>query len=453
MSKPLYAILPLLALVPAAVLVPFGSRGVDLHATAGDGLDQEELEALTEQIARDIERMRGVEFEEEVRVSIASREDFLKYAFARMERTTTEEELQAEEAVAKLLGLIPPEMDLLSTTMEVLEEQVGGFYDPGTRSFCLMEGFGGEIAKVILAHELTHALDDQLYDIDASLDAREGNADATAAYHAVVEGSGTALMNQWVMESLQERRISPKDLQDVPGLQTEAMAKAPEYIWKPLLCVYMRGNSFLVREQSLMKAQMKVPAAEDIRRAFATPPRSTEQVLHPEKYWDPDQRDDPRELGFHTDLPPGWRVEAEDTLGELGLTLFSTLPEDRKGIDVSNPMSIVLVKYTNAAATGWGGDRYLLLERDGARVVRLVTRWDSAGDADEFFASAEALQPHLAEANLRHCLQVDAFGSGCRSGARVRRSATDEVLVTSWIGVTADEVDALLEGVGWSEGL
>jgi hypothetical protein len=454
MSRRFHVALPILVLVPVAVLVPLlGSREAIASEEVQEDLDQAELEELTRTIAKDIERLRGESFLHPVEVSIAGSEDFRRYALERMEHTTSEEELAAEEIAGKLLGLLPPEMDLLETQLEVLEEQVSGFYDPATKSFCLMAGTSGPAAKVTLAHELTHALDDQHHDIDSRVDRLKGNVDALTAYWAVVEGSGLSLMNQWVADALLEKRISWQDLQDIPGLESGAMAKAPEYIWKPLLFCYVRGATFLVNEGSLLGAAGKFPSAEDVRRSFETPPRSTEQVLHPEKYWDPESRDEPRDLGFHVDLDAGWSVVHENTLGELGLALFATPPDERRGVDLSNADAIPLIAYTSTAAAGWGGDRYVLLGRAEARVLHLVTLWDTATDAAEFFAAAEALRPHLEEANLRLCQQAEKRGeSGCRSGARIRRGAEDEVVVTAWIGVGAQDLERLLEGVSWFEG-
>ncbi len=439
---------PLVAFA-AIVDVPESSAEAKPRATGADELSQERLEELTKEIAADLEEMRGVAFPRPVAVALASREGFLEYAKKRMERDTTPQELRAEETVSKLLGLLPPDMDLLATTMDVLEEQVGGFYDPSTEAFYLMDSFQGDLAHVILAHELTHALDDQLYDIDGTLDRLAGNSDAQLAYHAVVEGSGTAMMNAWMIDAIKRKRLKPSDLEDVPGLESEAMSRAPEYIWKPLLASYMRGLAFLVRTESAMVAQVKRPKNEDIAAAFTDPPRSTEQILHPDKYWNEEDRDEPRELAFHPGvLHAGWRVESEDTLGELGLALFANPPEERASIDLGkNAVAVMRIQYTNEAAEGWGGDRYVLLAKDGARAVVSVSVWDTPADAGEFLAAAESARGRILESNLRLAADHDAEGAG----VRVDAIGTDQVFFASWYGADEREIDALLESLTWRE--
>jgi hypothetical protein len=363
--------------------------GAAQDAEVKDGLTQEQLEQMTTEILKDIEEMRGEKFKRPVDVSLANKEGFLKYATERMETMSTPERLRSEETVMKMMGLVDPKVDYLKAQMEMLEEQVGGFYDPATESFCLMESFQGGLAKVILAHELTHALDDQLYDIDGTLEGLDGNADAQLAYQAVVEGSGTSNMNKWLLANLGS--LSMEEIAASGDLGMDSMAAAPECMWKPTLMVYMHGAAFLVRSDNVMVGQMKAVEAADLHQVFTNPPRSTEQVLHPEKYWDKEQADEPVVVKLSAEKLEGWKVLFEDTIGEAILALMTTPPAIRGGLDVSNPMSLLSIKYTNPAAEGWGGDRYLLL----VLAMHLVTTWDTAPDATEFRASILSQSDHL----------------------------------------------------------
>jgi hypothetical protein len=214
--------------------------GASLSQEGGERFTQEELEALTEEIKGEVEDLRGLQFERPVRVAVTDRDGFLAYAKKRIEKTTSTEEIEAQELVAKLTGMLPPDYDLLGETLKVLEEQVGGFYDPSENAFYLMDSFGGDLARVILAHELTHALDDQHYDIDGMLEKRKGDSDAVFAFSAVVEGSGTAVMNAWMMERMAE--LDPEALSEAGGLSMEEIGKAPPFVWKPLLASYLAAR-------------------------------------------------------------------------------------------------------------------------------------------------------------------------------------------------------------------
>ena len=380
---------------------------------------QAELERAAAEIKAEVETLRGLQFKRPVKVELADKKGFLEYARRRQQLTMTAGRVERDELAAKLLGLIPRDMDLMAAFEDFLEDQVGGFYDPSSDTFFLMDSFTGPVAKVILAHELTHALDDQHFDIDGVLERLGEKSDAELAFQSVVEGSGTSAMNQWTVKHLAE--MATADLTQASAIGSDALATAPAYLWKPLIAVYLRGEGFLVRAAGL-NLMMKPAKADDVRRAFEDPPRSTEQVLHPEKYWDAAKRDDPVEVDLALeDLGGGWRVVGEDTLGELLLAIVATPPERRGGLDAKNPASILGIEYTNDAAKGWGGDRAAVLAKGEERCLELVTVWDTAGDAREFEAAARAALPANAEVafveetrsvEVRACLQAAPAAAG-----------------------------------------
>jgi hypothetical protein len=450
MKTPLIALglvaLPAVALGPLlgndSVPVPTSDEhGSDESPPEGsEGLTQAGLEQMAVTIRADVEELRGVEFLRDVEVVLTDLEGFQAYVERRIAELQTPEDLRAEEQLAKLLGIVPLEMDLMAATKQLLDEQVGGFYDPSGEAFYLLDRYDGPVAGVFMAHELTHALDDQLYDIDGTLLARDGNADAQSAYHAVVEGSGTSIQTRWMMAHMNELLV--EGLEELQ-VSTPSLSEAPPFVWKPLLAAYMRGASFLVRSDSVLAGQMQVPTAEDIDVAFRQPPASTEQILHPEKYWEEEQRDVPSSVGFELGaLPEGWEVLREDTLGELGLSLVTWPLDDRGGLDMENSEAVLHVRYTHAPSMGWGGDRVILLERDGALFLRLATAWDTPEDAEEFASSLGDLTEHLSEI-------AKARGAGGEhSGATVvGHEDTRQVVLTIAAGIDVLELPGLLSAV------
>lgn len=368
---------------------------------------QEELEALSKRISEQVAEIRGDAFLRPVSVSVADTAGFIEYATERMERTTTEDQVWADEIVMKTLGIFDAKQDYMQTQMKLLESQVGGFYDPQTDSFCLMSQFDGGIAKIILAHELTHALDDQHFDIDGMLDSLEGNADAQLAYHAVVEGSGTVTMGDWMVAHMGEE-VTLEDVTANADLGAESLAEAPAAIWRPLMMVYMRGASFLKRSDNVGTGQsplQKVPK-EDLVRAFTNPPRSTEQILHPEKYWDEELLDEPKLVEIDTTAveADGWQLVSNQNLGEAMLALATAPDEERGGLDATSMVKLFGVRYTNRAAKGWGGDRYVLLKKEDLIYFRLETVWDTEKDADQFY---ERMNERGEDLSLAHRTIVD----------------------------------------------
>jgi hypothetical protein len=382
------------AFVPALIALALPLAGQD---TPPPAWTQADLEKVSAEIQEQVQTLRGARFARPVKVQLTDAKGFRDYALAREQKTTTPARLSRDETIAKLLGLVAPDLDLRAAEMEILETQVGGFYDPGSDTFYLMDTMRGSVAKVILAHELTHALDDQLHDIDATLQKAREETDAELAFRSVVEGSGSNAMNLWTVQHGGE--VSLSELQKFQDLGADSLRKAPPFLWKPLLASYLAGDAFLVRAKGLNLTLAPAQAA-DVDRAFREPPRSTEQVLHPEKYWDTERRDDPVAVQAGA-APAAWRALGEDTLGELVLALLATPPAERKGIDPTNPMAVLQARFTNGPAEGWGGDRAVLLGRGDDRFLQLVTVWDTPQDAAEFAAALGGCAPRTWSASER----------------------------------------------------
>jgi len=342
---------------------------------------QAELERVAEEIRGQIEQLRGMKFTRPVTAKLTDKKGFLEYARKRQESMETPERRQRDETVAKLLGLVPFDLDLSKTLDGFLEQQVGGFYDPGTNTFYLMEQFEGDLARIIMAHELTHALDDQCFGLDKLIQGAGQETDAEFAIQAMAEGSGTNAMMVWTMKRVNEIDKSALASSD---LETKGLDTAPTLIWKPLLAAYLRGDGFLAHAEGMN--MLATPAkTEELKRCFVDPPRSSEQILHPKKYWDPRKRDDPKYVAFESgEMPKDWKVIGQDTLGELHLSLLTQPFAERGGLDAKDKLAILGVKFTNKAAEGWGGDRLMLLANGDARALYLVTVWDTPEDAVEF---------------------------------------------------------------------
>jgi len=390
---------------------------------------QAELEAKSLEIQGQLEELRGERFVRPVEVRVASSENLMEYMKERFAKTESPEKVAADEVVAKLLAAIPADMDLVEATFALIETQVGGFYDPDTDSFSLMNTVSRALAPMILAHELDHALDDQLFSIDGTLLPIALVTDRATAFSAVVEGSGMNVMTQWQMQHGAEI-----DMSAAMEMQAEAqagMADAPMWMWKPLLGVYMRGSCFLTRTDNLMTGMAQAAPPGDIRAAFEHPPLSTEQVLHPEKYWDPARRDDPVAVAIDTSaLPADWKVLREDVLGELMLAIVLTPGGATQGLDSSNPLAAIAIEYTNDRAAGWGGDALVLVGSGEGRFLRLVTAWDSARDAGEFYGGLQALLPQMESAAAALSDRERNSGVTLEYGSR-----EDVVVFTSWFSI------------------
>jgi hypothetical protein len=349
-------------------------------------LSKEEAAALAAEVAPVVEEIRGAKFAHAVPVEIVDDQAARAHFKNRLQEHWPEEARRAEETVDAHLGLIPPKTDLAEEVFDVLEEQAGGYYDPDRDTFFVLGDMPRAAAPIIVAHELTHALDDQRFGIDRLLAEAEKDDDRSGALEAVVEGSGTVVMTVFIHRQIVAGKLDPKSLlafQESEVGKAERLKASPLFVQRSLIAPYILGMAFLLRGE-LIRIQTGGITPSDLDRAFSDPPRSTEQILHPEKYWDPAKRDLPRGVSLpdlSSELGSGWARSGEGNLGELTLGLLT-------GLDPGDPTSPdrALERWTNAASTGWGGDRWNLYRSGEKAVTVLATSWDTDKDAREFEA-------------------------------------------------------------------
>jgi len=385
-------------------LPALGLAAVVLAQDPKPRLTQAEAEAAVTAVLPELQSIRGFDFKVKVPVTVIDDRQARDYALARFRRMTPEGKIRADQTAYRLLGLLPEDVDVLKTLLDVLEEQAGGFYDPGTKSFYLLDDMPKEATTLLTAHEMTHALEDQRYDIDGRIAKVIDDDDASFALSALIEGSATAAAAAYVANGIAAGTLDQDQVDAMgEGVPTERLNAMPAVMRRQLLGPYVLGLTFLGRG--------------DADAAWAHPPRSSEQILHPEKYWNPLLRDEPKRVASPNPsrrLGSGWTRAGSGVLGEL--TLGSL-------VGAATPMASDLasgsIAWTNAAASGWGGDRFELWTNGDAAVVLLATVWDTAKDAAEF---AAALPRDRAEFASR------------RAGAKVGIVA----------GATGDRRDALL---------
>lgn len=382
-----------LALATAAAAqgaAPAGSK----PAERAPETDEQAIE-LANRIEKLVEKTRGLKFKREVKKGVYDKERLARFLAEQMKKEKVEDQYAWQEPAWKLLGLVPESFDVQKEMTELLLEQIGGFYDPDTKELRVMRGFGGLVGEILMAHELCHALEDQHFDLkaidDANKKADPDDEDRTFAAHAVMEGSATDLMNRFALKRMQEGGMSQQDLLGSidltnPAFSGEKARKAPPILVRPLLEMYLSGASFLARG-AMMGARKS-----DVRRAFLSPPLSSEQVLHPEKYWDPKTLDVPRTVALPNlaeTLGKGWDRLGSNVLGELGVAILTAekAPEpdpNEKPNPLAEAMKMLTAEKTTALSRGWDGDRYDLYGGPGgARLLAWVSVWDTEDDAKE----------------------------------------------------------------------
>lgn len=288
----------------------------------------------------------------------------------------TAEDARKDAIELNVMGLLPAGMDLLKFYQDLYSEQIAGYYDQETKEMYVIGSEFKGTERLTYAHEFTHALQDQNYDLEKLLDEDTCDADSEycAAVTALVEGDAVLAEQLWFLSNGTEQ-----DRNDINAFydtyKSPVYDSAPEYMKQDFLFPYSQGFDFVYGLYGSGKW-----AAVDA--AYANLPVSTEQILHPEKY--PDEVPAKVEIADLTEqLGPGWSEYDRNTMGEWYTYLILS-----SGFDTGFR---VPAEDANAAAAGWGGDTYLFLfnESNDDTAFVWLSVWDSQKEAVEFFGTSQ----------------------------------------------------------------
>ncbi|HUH06829.1 MAG TPA: hypothetical protein VML96_03380, partial [Egibacteraceae bacterium] len=257
------------------------------------------------------------------------------------------------------LRLIPEDLDLAQLLDDLYREQVAGVYVP--EDAVLYVGGGARdpspLQRSILAHEITHALQDQHFDLAGFVDLPDERADEQLARIALVEGDATLTQQLWALEHLTGAQQGEL-LDEAFAIDTAVLDSAPEAIARSLSFPYIEGAQFAVA----LFQQGGMAALDD---AFANPPTTTEHILHPDRYLAGEPA-----VAVQTASSPGdgWSEIERGGLGEFDVQL------------IFDPLG-----RADAAqvADGWGGGELAAWDRDGDLALAVSLAFDSAADATE----------------------------------------------------------------------
>ena len=340
------------------------SAGVLIAAGCGAGSDSDNPYArkVAETIPK-IEKSTNLEFKTPPRLESQPRDSVRAFLERRFHEELPESELSGMERSYKAFGLIPAGMDLRRFMLDLLTEQVAGYYDPKAKTLYVVEGGDEAITNITISHELVHALQDQHFNLDSLTHARDDN-DRLTAGQAVVEGQATLEQLGTMIGSDNAITALPGGWDRVRQMIRESQgsmpvfASAPMILQETLIFPYLTGAEFMRRFKEDAKGQSP----------FSRMPVSTEQMLHPDRYFT--TRDEPTTVV----LPPPnvGRDVYQNNLGEFEtrILLFEYLKDQAGAV---------------RAAAGWDGDRYMLIETPAGDAIAWVSVWDTSIDAAEFF--------------------------------------------------------------------
>jgi hypothetical protein len=271
----------------------------------------DELFRSVDQILAFASRDSGLPIRHPVKRALVSREQAMKYIEGRMGNDQDAQRLQRSALVLKKLGLLPRDFDLQTFLLALLREQVAGYYDPKAKTVNLLDWVDADIQKPVLAHELTHALQDQDSNLDHWLkdgprsekkDPDVQDDEAVAARQAVSEGQAMVVLTDYELEPMGKTILDAPDV--VAAMKAGVTSgspifeSAPLYIKDSLAFPYTYGLDF---ERMLLQRKGKEAAFADV---LQHPPLNTREVMQPAVYL----------AGEH--LPPLHPPKLEKVLGK-----------------------------------------------------------------------------------------------------------------------------------------
>jgi hypothetical protein len=420
---------PAAATVAAPVSQPAApvSQPAALNATLASLLGR--VDAVSHEVAH----VRGLPLKHPIPYDVVDRDELRRRLLAEAAKDKSAAETAAEGFAFERWGLIPPGIDYQAMLIDLLTEQIAGYYDSDTKKLTLSESAGDnpDWAEMVLAHELDHGIQDQSFDLHTFEDLPDAESDAGMARHALVEGDGIAVM----LEVVVGRRVKhfnwsapeiaaafTKDMSATGGgdKDSEKIDRAPLAIRESMIFPYRAGFSFVA-------AVYRHHSWKAIDAVFARPPKSTAQILHPERYL---AGDEPVAVALAAPAAlPGFAIEHTSVWGELGFGLWLR----SHGVDQAA---------AEQAAAGWSGDRAIVLARPSdhraAQAVGIArSEWVSEADAIE---AAEAAGKALADSVVGATIE--------RSPTRMRLFGVDGKI--SWLERRASSLVIVVGAPAWA---
>ncbi len=418
----------LVAGVALAALLAAG-LAVARALSAPDQTSSSPLLASADQVFQEMSRLTGLPIRAPLKKELVSKPQVTKFMTGKIHEDFTPEEIHEQEAMLKAFGFVSSDFNLEKFLVDFYTEQAAGFYDPAHKTMYIADWPSPQMQALVLSHELTHALQDQSFNLQKFLDAEKQDDDATAARQAVAEGHAMAAMLQ--------KMIGPADLATLPALEPMMSAlaaqqmqeypvfsSAPYYFRFEALFPYSEGMGF-------MQKGLALGGWKRLNALFLNPPETTKEFFEPAVFFD--SRPLPK---IELPRPPalesaaGYKRLSENTLGELGYRalLGQFISEDE----------------AKSAGSQWLADRYVLYEHSSPTTYAIVarSRWSSPEAALQIFRDVHTLLTRkYAELLPDKRSGEDVFIGSAANGAVVLMRRGDQCLWAE--GVPKEQTDAV----------
>ena len=401
-------------------------------AAAQPAVNSVEFAATADEVLQQVSQITGLRLLTPVKKTLRSRDEIRAYVLREMDDEKNPTERYAEARSAEAFGLIPKGFALDDFMVDLLTEQIAGLYDPKAREFYIADWIPIDDQRMVMAHELTHALQDQHFQIEVWVKAARPNDDAELARESVLEGSAMAAMIDFLLKG------TGHSVEDLPAIDPSLFAgdmskspklqEAPQFLKDGMIFPYFGGLTFST-------AILKSAGWNGLSAVFAKPPISTQQIIHPALYKSGKTPAAVAIPSFQKLLGPDWTKMDENVMGEFG---WMEILKQFLGEKIAKPL-----------AAAWDGDRYALYEQKQTKRLVLVARLhvDSEEHAAQFFGQySEALEKkHDARENESRLSNFLSFNTA-DGGVFLRCVGTECISVEGTNRAVFDGINGM---IGW----
>jgi len=340
-------------------------------------------QSRADEIQAGIQGIRGLSFKHPVPLALETREQAETTLINDINHDYTDQQLQVDGQAGALIGLFPAGIDLKAEMVRLLKSQVAGFYDPHGKRMIMVEGAANLgiwtnaaefllqrdlVGEMLLAHEYTHALQDQHFGLEAALDEIKNNDDRSLALKSVAEGDATLAGFGYVagaMDAATADQVTSR-LEDLPSAFAAETKDTPDGLSAPLIFQYSAGAKFVT--YAFHRGGWRA-----VNALYRRPPQSSQQIMHPELYFDrPTPPDEIRLAGYAGTLA-GWTEVDDNCIGELLLQVIV-----QRNLGKQAPALALLDR--------WSGDRMLTMRKGAALTVLWMLSFSDNRSAEQFAA-------------------------------------------------------------------
>lgn len=370
-----------------------------------------------DQVEYGIARFRQLAFTKPVPLVVKSRDQVQQMLLTELKRDHTDEELDLGGETGAMTGVYPPGMNLKSSSLSLMHSQIAAFYNPHAKQMVLVEGAINvslwnsasnfvaqrDIAgQMILAHELTHALQDQHFHLEHMMDAVKDNDDRDLALKALAEGDATLSGFGYVDGTLDNATINTilLRLADLPKTLAAQSGNVPLGLSAPLVFQYYDGARFVAYAY-------RRGGWSAVDAIYHDPPQTTLQIMHPELYFDHTFRPATVRLDGYQSFLKDWSKADDDTYGAFLLKIIL-----RRGLGDDAP--------DEALADRWTGDRIIVLRKDKELTILWLIGFGDDASAGKFATAYTRILSRIPVAHPFRIATKDnevlaAIGAGSRT--------------------------------------